>query len=122
MNPLARTVIEAAKSPAGRRVIRSAATAAAGLVAKSGGGRVGEWQADRRQRALAYKLARQVHGRLSEAVFVGSERTHLVVWNDDVPLAVFPPVDGDLAERTEIRHVTDADRFDPPPEKARRRR
>jgi hypothetical protein len=83
-------------------------------VGKAGAGRLSGAQAARKQRQLAHKLARQVHGQLSKAVFIGSTEHHLVVWKDGVPMAAFPPVEGDLAERSELAHVTDADRFDPP--------
>lgn len=125
MNPWAKPAAEVAKkaaqSTAGRKAIQSAASAVGGLVAKGGSKKYGQWQGDRQQRELAHKLARQVHGQLSEAVFVGSDRTHLVVWKDDVPLAAFPAVDGDLAERPELKHVTAEDRFDPPAPKAKKK-
>jgi hypothetical protein len=112
---------KAAASETGRKSMQRAAAGAAGLAAKAGGARYGRWRGDRKQRELAHTMARQVHGQLSEAVFVGSERSHLVVWKDDVPLAAFPPVDGDLAERPELMHVTAEDRFDPPPAKRKRK-
>lgn len=115
MNPLAKSAVEAAKkaaqSKAGRKAIQSAAAPVSGFLAKGGSKKYGQWQADRKQRELAYKLARQVHGQLSEAVFLGSDRTHLVVWKDDVPLAAFPAVEGDLAKRSELKHVTADDKF-----------
>lgn len=104
-----------AASPAGRRAIEAAAEAVANAVGQAGAGRVTRSQAARTQWTLACKLARQVHGQLSEAVFIGSAQEHWVVWKDGVPLAAFPPVDGDLASKAELRHVTDDDRFDPPP-------
>lgn len=104
-----------ALSPAGRKATQVAAAKVAGSVGKAGAGRVGGVQAARKQRTLAYKLARQVHGQLSEAVFIGSTEHHLVVWKDGTPMAAFPPVEGDLAEKSELAHVSDADRFDPPP-------
>lgn len=109
----------AAKSKAGRKVFEQAALAAGALIAKTGNDRGGRWRADRKMRELAYKLARQVHGQLSDSVFLDSDRSHLVVWKDDVPIAAFPPVDGDLAERPELKHVSPADRFDPPPAKSK---
>lgn len=125
MNPWAKVAAEAAKraaqSKTGQKAIQQAAAAVGGLVAKGGGSKYGEWQGNRKQRELAYKLARQVHGQLSEAVFVGSDLTHLVVWKDEVPLASFPAIDGDLTERAELKHVTADDRFDPPPPKGKRR-
>jgi hypothetical protein len=69
--------------------MREAALAAGKLVGKAGGNRYGSWQSDRKQRELAYKLARQVHGQLSEAVFLRSDQAHLVVWKDNVPIAAF---------------------------------
>lgn len=30
-------------------------------------------------------------------------------------MAAFPPVEGDLADKRELAHVSDADRFEPPP-------
>ncbi len=104
-----------AASPAGRRAVEAAAEAVANAVGQAGAGRVTRSQAARTQWILACKLARQVHGQLSEAVFIGSPHEHWVVWKDGVPLAAFPPVDGDLTEKAELRHVTDEDRFDPPP-------
>jgi hypothetical protein len=53
---------------------------------------------------------------VSEAILIGSpERTHWIVWRDGRPTAAFPHVEGDLAERDELQHVTDEDRVDPPP-------
>ena len=104
-----------AASPAGRRFIEATASALASAVGEAGAGRVTRSQASRAQWTLATKLARQVHGQLSEAVFIGSAQEHWVVWKDGVPIAAFPPVDGDLASKDELRHVTDDDRFDPPP-------
>ena len=101
-------------SPAGRKVAQQAAGVVAKAVGKAGAGRAGTMQASRKQRGLAYKLARQLHGQLSLAVFIGSDQDHWVVWKDGVPLAAFPPVDGDLAEKSELAHVTDDDRFEPP--------
>ncbi len=118
-NAAAEALKAAAKSKAGRKVIEQAAVAAGALIAKTGSDRGGRWRADRKMRELAYKLARQVHGQLSEAVFLDSDRSHLVVWKDDVPIAAFPPVEGDLAERPELKHVSPADRFDPPPAKGK---
>lgn len=85
----------------------------AATVSKASAATVGKAQAARRQRALAHHLARQVHGQLSKAVFIDSASEHWVVWKDGVPLAAFPPVEGALAEKCELAHVTDADRFDP---------
>jgi hypothetical protein len=106
---------ELALSPAGRKVAQQAAAAASRRVANGDWSTVTRWQDARRQRDLAHRFARQVHGRLSEAVFLGSPDKHLVVWKDGVPLAAFPPVEGDLAARPELRHVTEEDRFDPRP-------
>lgn len=103
-----------ADSPAGRKVAQEAAGAVSRAVASGGSGVAGKWQSARRQRDLATKLARQVRGQLSEAVFIGSTQAHWVVWKDGVPMAAFPPVEGDLTERVELQHVTDDDRFDPP--------
>jgi hypothetical protein len=102
-------------SPTGIKVAQTAALKVAATVGKATSGRVGGAQAARKQRQFAHKLARQVHGQLSEAVFIGSSEHHLVVWKDGVAMAAFPPVEGDLAERSELAHVTDADRFDPRP-------
>jgi hypothetical protein len=102
-------------SPTGRKVAQQAAAAASRRVASGDWSKVSQWQDARRQRDLAHRFARQVHGRLSEAVFLGSRQAHLVVWKDGVPLAAFPPVEGDLAEKAELRHVTEEDRFDPRP-------
>ncbi len=95
--------------------MEAAAEAVANAVGQAGAGRVTRSQAARTQWILACKLARQVHGQLSEAVFIGSPHEHWVVWKDGVPIAAFPPVEGDLASKDELRHVTDEDRFDPPP-------
>jgi hypothetical protein len=104
-----------AASPAGRRAIEAAAEAVANAVGQAGAGgspgrrpraRSGSWPASSPGRST---------GQLSEAVFIGSPQEHWVVWKDGVPLAAFPPVDGDLASKAELRHVTDDDRFDPPP-------
>jgi hypothetical protein len=126
LNPLAKAAAEAAKkaaqSKAGRKAIQSAAGAVGRLVTKGGSKKYGQWQGDRKQRELAYKLARQVHGQLSEAVFVGSDSTHLVVWKDDVPLAAFPAVEGDLAKRAELKHVAADERFEPPAPKTKRKK
>lgn len=103
-----------ALSPVGLKLAQQAAASAAKAARKAGAGRLGTAQAARKQRELAYKLARQVHGQLSEAVFIGSDQNHWVVWKDAVPLAAFPPVEGDLADKSELAHVTDADRFEPP--------
>lgn len=123
MNPLAKAAAEAAKkaaqTKAGRKAIGSAAAAVGRLVTKRGSKKYGQLQGDRKQRELAYKLARQVHGQLSEAVFVGSVSTHLVVWKDEVPLAAFPAVEGDLAKRAELKHVAADDRFEPPAPKTK---
>ena len=110
-----------AASPGGRKVIEAAAGAVATAVGQAGAGSVTRSQAARTQWTLACKLARQVHGQLSEAVFIGSTQEHWVVWKDGIPLAAFPPVEGDLASKPELRHVTDEDRFDPPPAAARGR-
>lgn len=107
-----------ATSPAGRKVGQQAAATVAQAVGKAGTGRVGSARDARKQRALAYALARQVHGQLSKAVFIGSADEHWVVWKDGVPMAAFPSVEGDLAEKKELAHVTDADRFEPPPMEA----
>jgi hypothetical protein len=104
-----------AMSPAGRKVAQQAAAGVARGVGKAGAGRVGSAQQVRKQRGLAYALARQVHGQLSRAVFIGSTDEHWVVWKDGVPMAAFPPVEGDLDKKQELAHVTDADRFEPPP-------
>lgn len=104
-----------AASPGGRRALEAAAGAVATAVGQAGAGSVTRSQAARTQWSLACKLARQVHGQLSEAVFIGSAQEHWVVWKDGIPLAAFPPVDGDLASKAELRHVTDDDRFEPPP-------
>ena len=104
-----------ALSPVGRRAAQQAAAAVSRSVAAGEGLPGLQWQDARRQRDLAHRLARQVHGQLSEAVFIGSRAKHLVVWKDGVPMAAFPPVEGDLARKAELRHVTDADRFEPTP-------
>lgn len=125
MNPLAKAAAEAAKkaaqSKAGRKAIQSAAGAVSGFVAKGGSKKYGQWQGDRKQRELAYKLARQVHGQLSEAVFVGSDSIHLVVWKDGVPLAAFPAVEGDPSEPSSStsRQTTGSSRL---PQRPRARR
>jgi hypothetical protein len=111
----AATAKKIALSPTGRKVAQQAAAAASRRVASGDWSTVTNWQDTRRQRDLAHRFARQVHGRLSEAVFLGSRDKHLVVWKDGVPLAAFPPVEGDLAARPELRHVTEEDRFDPRP-------
>jgi hypothetical protein len=111
----ASTAKKLALSPTGRRVAQQAAAAASRRVASGDWSTVSRWQDARRQRDLAHRFARQVHGRLSEAVFLGSPEKHLVVWKDEVPLAAFPPVEGDLAAKPELRHVTEEDRFDPRP-------
>lgn len=104
-----------AASPASRKIAQQAAAVVAQGVSKGGASRFGSAQAARKQRALAESLARQVHGQLSRAVFIGgSTDEHWVVWKDQLPLAAFPPVDGDLAAKPELAHVTDADRFEPP--------
>lgn len=103
-----------AASPASRKIAQQAAGVVAQGVSKAGASRLGSAQATRKQRALAESLARQVHGQLSRAVFIGSTDEHWVVWKDEVPLAAFPPVDGDLAAKPELTHVTDGDRFEPP--------
>ena len=112
---------KAAQSEPGRKAIQEAAAAVGKIVGKSGGKTYGRWQTDRKQRELAYKLACQVHGQLSEAVFVGSDQTHLVVWKDDLPLAAFPAVEGGLVERSELKHVRPEDRFEPPARRRKRR-
>ena len=110
----ASAAMKIAASPASRKIAQQAAAVVAQRVSKGGASRFGSAQAARKQRALAESLARQVHGQLSRAVFIGSTDEHWVVWKDQLPLAAFPPVDGDLAAKPELAHVTDADRFEPP--------
>ena len=112
--PVVALAAKLATSKAGRKVARDAAAAIAGVVGTTGAAGLGRAQAARRQRTLAHKLARQVRGQLSEAVFIGSPHEHWVVWKDGVPLAAFPAVEGELPGRAELAHVTDVDRFDPP--------
>lgn len=112
---LATVAAKVAANPAARKAAQQAAGTLAQAVAKVGTATVGQAQAARKQRALAHTLARQVHGQLSNAVFIGSTVEHWVVWKDGVPMAAFPPVEGDLAQKAELAHVTDADRFEPPP-------
>ena len=94
-----------AASPASRKIAQQAAAVVAQRVSKDGASRFGSAQAARKQRALAESLARQVHGQLSRAVFIGSTDEHWVVWKDQLPLAAFPPVDGDVAAKPELAHV-----------------
>ena len=106
----------AAKHPVGQKAIGTVVAGAGTVV--TGGVRtaVGKKQAAKKNRALAHSFARQVHGKLSTAIFIGSDTVHFVVWKDGDPLAAFPPVEGDLQERAELKHVQDVDLFDPPPE------
>src|SRR5688572_27083176 len=98
--------VKLAQTPAGRKFAGNAAGAAAGAAGKAGAGHIGRRRASRQQRELAHKLSRQVHGQLSKAVFIGSSEEHLVVWKDSVPIAAFPPVEGVLAGKSELAHVT----------------
>ena len=111
---LATVAAKVVANPMARKAAQQAAGAVAQAVGKSGAATVGKAQAARRQRTLAHTLARQVHGQLSKAVFIGSADEHWVVWKDGVPMAAFPSVEGDLAEKAELAHVTDSDRFEPP--------
>ncbi len=111
---LATVAAKVVANPMARKAAQQAAGAVAQAVGKASTATVGKAQAARRQRALAHTLARQVHGELSKAVFIGSADEHWVVWKDGVPMAAFPSVEGDLAEKAELAHVTDSDRFEPP--------
>src|SRR4051812_10832696 len=112
---LATVAAKVAANPMARKAAQQAAGAVAQAVGKTGAATLGKAQTARRQRALAHTLARQVHGQLSKAVFIGPPDEHWVVWKDGVPMAASPAVEGDLAEKRELVHVTDADRFAPPP-------
>lgn len=126
LNPLANTAAEAVKKAVQSKPAQKAIHTAIGflgrLVTDRSSKKYDHWKGDRKQRDLAYKLARQVHGQLSEAVFVESDSTHLVVWKDDVPLAAFPAVEGDLAKRAELKHVAADDRFEPSAPKTKRKK
>jgi hypothetical protein len=111
---LATVAAKVAANPVARKAAQQAAGAVAQSVGKASAATVGKAQAARRQRALAHTLARQVHGQLSKAVFIGSADEHWVVWKNGAPMAAFPSVKGDLADKAELAHVTDSDRFEPP--------
>ncbi|HEY4276923.1 MAG TPA: hypothetical protein VGM91_01815 [Conexibacter sp.] len=58
------------------------------------------WLERVRQRQTAIGEADQVDGMFSGAIIDGER--HVIVWKDDEPLAAYPPIDGDLAEK--LRH------------------
>jgi hypothetical protein len=122
VKPVAELAKKAVQSKPAQKAIQSVVGVLTGLLTEGGKRKYDRWQGDHKQRELAYTYARQVHGQLSKAVFVGSDSTHLVVWKDDVPLAAFPAVEGDLAERADLKHVTADDRFEPPAPKTKRKK
>jgi len=115
----------AAKKVAGSHKARDLAmrTAAKGAVAvgKMGAKHLGRTNDARQQREpahenhsqreRAYTYAREVNGKLSEAVFAGSSEKHFVVWKLGEPVKAFPPVEGDLASKSELAGVTVVDTY-----------
>ena len=86
-------------------------------VAKSAGEARARRQTVRSEREHAARLARQVGGKLAEVYIRGSAESHLVVSKNGAPLAAFPHVEGDLAERPELQDLPEDLLYDPPPPK-----
>jgi hypothetical protein len=77
----------------------------AGSVTAGGKAALSRGFATRKNRLLAVELARQIGGTYSRAVIAGDR--YWVVWRDETPFEVFPPLPkgiGPVAERRELQN------------------
>lgn len=103
----------AVKKGAGNKAVKRAANkagegaavaVAAGAVA-GGGNFVTQFRADRKNKGLAFDLAKQTAGSYSARTVIAGER-YFVVWRRDEPIEAFPPLPrslGLLSERPELQ-------------------
>jgi hypothetical protein len=80
-------------------------TAVADSVAAGGKAALTRPFANRRHRRLAVQLARQIGGTYARAIIAGSR--YWVVWQDEIPFEVYPPVPegiGPLADCRELQN------------------
>jgi hypothetical protein len=85
--------------------VEAIVTAVAGSVAAGGTAALTRPFARRKHRRLAVQLARQIGGTYARAIIAGSR--YWVVWQDEIPFEVYPPVPegiGPLAERRELQN------------------
>lgn len=83
----------------------NAAVAAATGATTGGTNFFTQGRANRKNKRLAFDLARQIGASLSESTVIAGQR-YFVVWRGDEPFEVFPPLPknlGALAERPELQ-------------------